>query len=82
MAAAVVVQPEAVCHHKSDGGMSEQPDRTTLSPGEAAALVEKAFVFGMPLVYVAVQIEMASNVAKPGPGRAPLNQIGHPPAAC
>ena len=62
--------------------MSEQPDQTTLSPDEAAALAEEAFVFGMPLVCIAVQIETASNVAKPGPGRAPLNQIGHPPAAC
>ena len=45
-------------------------------------LAEEAFVYGMPLVYMAVQIETASNVAKPGPGRAPLNQIGHAPAAC
>ena len=58
--------------------MSEQPDQTTLSPDEAAAFAEDAFVFGMPLVYIAVQIETASNLAKLGPGRAPLNQIGHP----
>lgn len=62
--------------------MSEQPDQTTLSPDEVAELAEEAFVFGMPLVCIAVQIETASNVAKLGPGRAPLNQIGHLPAAC
>ena len=62
--------------------MSEQPGQATLSAGEAAALAEEAFVSGMPLIYTAVQIETASNVAKPGPGPAPLNRIGHSPAAC
>ncbi len=58
--------------------MSEQPDQAMLSPDEAAALAGEAFVFGMPLVYIAVQIETASNVAKTGLGRVPLNHIGHP----
>ncbi len=44
---------------------------------EAAALAEEAFVFGLPLVYVALQVETSSNVAKPGTGRAPLNQFAH-----
>ena len=48
--------------------MSEQPDQTTLSPDEAAALAEDAFVFGMPLVHIAVQIETASNLANRGQG--------------
>ena len=30
--------------------MSEQPGQATLSPGEAAAVAEEAFVSGMPLI--------------------------------
>ena len=44
---------------------------------EAARLAEEAFVFGLPLVYIALQIETATNVAKPEKGRAPLGQFAH-----
>jgi hypothetical protein len=57
--------------------MSDRPGQSPVSPGEAATLAEEAFVFGMPPVYIAVQVETMTNVATPGPGRAPLNQFGH-----
>ena len=40
-----------------DGSKSGQFDPKSVSVDEAAALAEEAFVFGLPLVYIAVQIE-------------------------
>ena len=57
--------------------MSAGLDPRTVSVEQAAALAEEAFVFGMPLVYIAVQIETNTSVAAPGRGRAPLNQFAH-----
>ena len=33
--------------------------------------------FGLPLVYVAVQADVQTNVAKPESGRTPFNQFDH-----
>ena len=55
--------------------MSAGLDPEAMSVAEAAVLAEEAFVFGMPLVYIAVQIDTNTNVARPAGGRAPLNQF-------
>jgi hypothetical protein len=53
-------------------------DPKTVSVDEAAALAQEAFVFGLPLVYIAVQVDTNTNVARPvGGGGAPLNQFAH-----
>ena len=57
--------------------MSAGLDPQAVSADEAAALAEEAFVFGLPLVYIAVQIDTNTNVARPAGGRAPLNQFAH-----
>ena len=57
--------------------MSVRLDPRAVSVEEASALAEEAFVFGLPLVYIAVQIDTATNVASPGRGRAPLGQFAH-----
>ena len=44
-----------------------------LSPEAARALAEEAFVFGLPLVYIQVQLDTATNVPRPQGPRAPVN---------
>lgn len=48
-----------------------------LTPVEARSIAQDGYVFGLPLVYVATQADVVTNVAKPEPGRAPLNQFDH-----
>jgi hypothetical protein len=48
-----------------------------LTPAEAKAVAQEAYVFGLPLVYIAVQLETQTNVAKPQGGRAPFGQFAH-----
>ena len=48
-----------------------------ISPAEAKAIAQEAYVFGLPLVYVSVQADVLSNVPKPESGRAPYNQFAH-----
>ena len=48
-----------------------------LSPADAKAIAQEGFIFGLPLVYIAVQADMMTNVAKPEGGRAPFNQFDH-----
>ena len=57
--------------------MSAGLDPQAVSVDEAAALAEEAFVFGLPLVYIGVQIDTNTAVARPEGGRAPLNQFAH-----
>src|SRR4051812_47926943 len=57
--------------------VATKPDPKTVSMDEAAALGEEAFVFGLPLVYIGVQVDTNTNVARPVGGRAPLNQFAH-----
>ncbi len=57
--------------------MTESPQPTGLSATKAAALAEEAFVFGMPLVYIALQIQTNTYVEEPTGARAPLNQFAH-----
>lgn len=46
-----------------------------LTPTEAKAIAKDGYIFGLPLVYIAVQADTQSNVAKPEAGRAPINQL-------
>src|SRR5262245_12095756 len=49
----------------------------TLSPVDAKAIAQDGYVFGLPLVYIALQADVMTNVAKPEGGRAPFNQFDH-----
>ncbi|MFC1834472.1 DUF1254 domain-containing protein [Thermodesulfobacteriota bacterium] len=48
-----------------------------LTPAEAKAIAKEGYLFGLPLVYIATQMDVQTNVAKPEPGRAPVNQFSH-----
>ena len=48
---------------------------TPLDATEAKAIAQDGFIFGLPLVYIAVQADVQTNVAKPEGGRAPFNQF-------
>ena len=48
-----------------------------VSPEAARVIAEEAFVFGLPLVYIQVQIDSGSNVPRPQGPRAPVNQFAH-----
>lgn len=48
-----------------------------LTPAEVRAISREGFIFGLPLVYIAAQADVLTNVAKPEPGRAPFNQFDH-----
>src|SRR5687768_15721836 len=48
-----------------------------LSAAEARALAREAYVFGMPLMYYAVNQGVMTNVPKPEGSRAPYNQFAH-----
>ena len=52
----------------------EQKD---LSPADAKTIAQEGFLFGLPLVYIALQADTMTNVAKPEGGRAPFNQFDH-----
>ena len=49
----------------------------TLTAAEANAIAQEAYIFGLPLVYIAVSFDAETNVAKPAGIRAPVNQFGH-----
>ena len=57
--------------------MSVRLDESKVSVDQAAALAEEAFVFGLPLVYIALQIETNTQRRRAGGARAPLNQFAH-----
>ena len=48
-----------------------------MKPDEARTLAQEAWVFGMPLVYIATQIDTVTHVAKPQGPFAPINQFAH-----
>ena len=43
----------------------------SISPDEAKAVAQEGYLFGLPLVYISVQADVQTNVAKPEGGRAP-----------
>ena len=68
VAALVVLVTAASCSSDS---------RNALTPADARAIAQDGYLFGLPLVYIAVQADAQTNVEKPEPGRAPLNQFDH-----
>jgi hypothetical protein len=46
-----------------------------LTPAEAKAIAKEGYVFGLPPVYIALQLDVLTNVSKPEGGRAPINQF-------
>ncbi len=48
-----------------------------ISPSDAKTIAQEGFIFGLPLVYIATQADVMTNVAKPEGGRAPFNQFDH-----
>src|SRR5262245_11418536 len=48
-----------------------------ISPTDTKAIAQDAYVFGLPPVYIALQADIMTNVAKPEGGRAPFNQFDH-----
>ena len=54
-----------------------QHQQPSISPDEAKAIAQEAWIFGMPLVYIEIQIDTATHVPKADQGRAPINQFVH-----
>ncbi|HVW03890.1 MAG TPA: DUF1254 domain-containing protein [Vicinamibacterales bacterium] len=48
-----------------------------INAADAKAIAQDGYVFGLPLVYIARQADVLTNVAKPEGGRAPFNQFDH-----
>ena len=46
-------------------------------PSEAKSIAGDAWLFGMPLVYIGIQIDVSTHVAKPAGPFAPMNQFAH-----
>ena len=57
--------------------MSSRIDSNPVPAAEARTLAEEAFVFGLPLVYIALQIDTNTSVTSPIGPRAPMNQFAH-----
>ena len=49
----------------------------SISPNEAKAIAQDAWIFGMPLVYIEIQIDTATHVSKIDQAHAPINQFVH-----
>jgi hypothetical protein len=47
---------------------------TSIPANEAKEIARDAFIFGLPLVYIAQQADVLTNVAKPEGGRAPFKK--------
>ena len=50
---------------------------TQISPDDAKAIAQDAWIFGMPLVYIELQIDTMCYVSKVEKGHAPINQFVH-----
>ena len=48
-----------------------------MTPDEAKAIAQDAWLFGMPLVYIEIQIDALTHVSKLEGTRAPINQFVH-----
>lgn len=48
-----------------------------ITPAEAQEIAQEAYVFGLPLVYSAIGIDVATHVSQPEGMLAPLNQFAH-----
>ena len=54
-----------------------QQQQPSISPDEAKAIAHDAWIFGMPLVYIEIQIDTATHVPKVDGAHAPMNQFVH-----
>jgi hypothetical protein len=54
-----------------------QHQQAFISADEAKAIAQEAWIFGMPLVYIEIQIDTATHVPKADKGHAPINQFAH-----
>ena len=54
-----------------------QHQQASISPDEAKAIAQEAWIFGMPLVYIEIQIDTATHVSKVDQAHAPINQFVH-----
>ena len=57
--------------------MSARLDPNPVSTAEARTLAEETFVFGLPLVYIALQIDTNNERDRAGGPRAPMDQFAH-----
>jgi hypothetical protein len=48
-----------------------------ISPSDAKAIAQDAWVFGMPVVYIEIQIDLDGHVSRAEDGHAPINQFAH-----
>jgi hypothetical protein len=64
---------------KPTAAPSAREPSTAAGPGAAEArdIAREAYVFGLPLVYIAAQIDVMSHASRAGNGRAPINQLVH-----
>ncbi len=58
-------------------GNKQKKDYSTLTTEEAKSLAKEAYIWGLPLPYIEVQIDRSTAVTKPEGTRAPLNQFAH-----
>src|SRR5262245_24784550 len=56
---------------------SADPPPTRPDAAEARTLARDAFIFGLPLVFIAGQIDSLTHVPRPDSLRAPINQFKH-----
>jgi hypothetical protein len=61
----------------SPSGSSSSSANRGITLSEAKAIAQDGYVFGLPLVYIAQQADVQTNVSKPEGGRAPFNQFDH-----
>ena len=54
-----------------------QHEQVSISADEAKAIAQDAWLFGMPLVYIDIQIDAITHVSKVDPAHAPINQFVH-----
>jgi hypothetical protein len=59
------------------GAMEERKMTVSLTPDEARSLAYDAYVWGLPLVYVATQSDVLTHVTSPTGARSPINQFAH-----
>ncbi|GIU65946.1 DUF1254 domain-containing protein [Candidatus Phycosocius spiralis] len=55
----------------------EAHNKATLTPEVARSLAQEAWLFGVPLVYIATQVDVLTHVLKPEGSAAPINQFVH-----
>jgi hypothetical protein len=56
-------------------GAAEQ--NRSITPAEAQKISHDGFLFGVPVVYIALSAEVGSNVPEPQGRRSPINQFAH-----